>query len=47
MLLDRLKEDYPGCEESETYKSELEKLNKEPCMNSVVDMLQENPEMDD
>ena len=47
MLLEQLKMDYPGCEESETYKSEMRKLEKAGYVSSFSDMIQPNPEMDD
>lgn len=47
MLLEQLKMDYPGCEESETYKSEMRKLEKAGYISSFSDIIQPNPEMDD
>ena len=46
-LLNKLKENYPGCEESETYKNELKSWLEETGVESLNDEINENPEVND
>ena len=46
-LLNKLKENYPGCEESETYKNELKSWLEETGVESLTDEIKENPEVND
>lgn len=44
-LLNKLKENYPGCEETETYKNELKSWLEETGVESLNDEINENPEV--